>query len=267
MNSLQRRLQWGLALSLILLMAAMWVVGNRSVRTLTEEFIASRLEHDAESVLAALVLGSDSEALRPGRLAEVYRRPLSGHYYLILFPDGRQLVSRSLWDHTLSLPQLSPGEALRMRLEGPAGQQLLVLIQGLRKQGREFTLAVAEDLTPMREQRDQFKTNFALLAVGGLMLLLLVQGLVVRRSFRRLEPLREDIRRLGRGQTEQLTEEVPTEILPLVREFNQLLRLLSQRLERSRNALGNLAHALKGPLSILIQYLDRQGGDRETGYC
>ncbi len=263
MNSLQRRLQWGLALSLILLIAAMWVVGNRSVRTLTEEFIASRLEHDSESVLAALVLRPDTEALRPGRVAEVYRRPLSGHYYLILFPDGRELVSRSLWDHALSLPRLAPGEARRMRLEGPAGQQLLVLVQGLRKQGREFTLAVAEDLTPMREQRDQFKRNFALLAIGGLVLLLLVQGLVVRRSFRRLEPLREDIQRLGQGKTEQLTEDVPTEILPLVQEFNQLLRLLNQQLERSRNALGNLAHALKGPLSILIQYLDRHGEERE----
>lgn len=263
MNSLQRRLQWGLALSLILLMAAMWVVGNRSVRTLTEEFIASRLGHDAESVLAALVLGPNSEALRPGRIAQVYRQPLSGHYYLILFPDGRELVSRSLWDHSLNLSQLSPGETRRMRMVGPAGQQLLVLIQGFRKQGREFTLAVAEDLTPMREQRDEFKRNFALLAIGGLVLLLLIQGFVVRRSFRQLEPLREDISRWEQGKTERLTEDVPTEILPLVQEFNQLLQLLNQRLERSRNALGNLAHALKGPLSLLIQYLDRQGEDRD----
>lgn len=261
MNSLERRLQLGLVISLVVLMGLLWTVGNQSVRELTEDFIASRLEHDMESLLGALNPAEDRPRMRRHRVSQVYSQPFSGHYFLILLDNGSQLSSRSLWDQSLPVSPLQPGERRRMRVTGPVGQQLLVLIKGFRKQGRGLTLAVAEDLTPLQERRNRFKRDFALLALAGLLSLLAVQRLLVRRSFRRLEPVREDIRRLEQGETIRLSEQVPTEILPLVQEFNHLLGLLSQRLERSRNALGNLAHALKSPLNLLTQYLDGQSSD------
>ncbi len=256
MKSLERVLHLGLVLSLLLLMGGLWVVGNQSVRSLTEDFVVSRLEHDAENLLAALELDPILTRVRQGRISQVYQQPLSGHYYLFLFPDGTQLSSRSLWDQTLEIPELKPGESRRLRVMGPSGQRLFILLKGFRKQGRELTLAVAEDMTLIRERRDRFKRDFGLFALAGIVGLLLLQGLVVRYAFRRLQPLREDIRRLERGEAEALSEEVPSEILPLVREFNSLVQLLARRLERSRNALGNLTHALKGPLNILLQYFD-----------
>jgi signal transduction histidine kinase len=80
-------------------------------------------------------------------------------------------------------------------------------------------------------------------------------------AFRRLEPLREDVRSLSSGSEKPLSEDVPNEMLPLVKEVNHLLQLLSQRNQRTRNALGNLAHALKGPLNLLTGYFDRQVRD------
>jgi signal transduction histidine kinase len=86
-------------------------------------------------------------------------------------------------------------------------------------------------------------------------LLLVVQGFIVRRSLSSLKKVREERQEILEGSRSAFSDNVPQEILPLVEEANHLLELLSQRLERSRNALGNLAHALKGPLSVVMQYL------------
>ncbi len=256
-NSLERQLHLGLAISLLLLVALMWVAGSRSLQTMTEDFIASRLTHDAEALLGFLTVTPRQIKVRPGRVNQIYLQPFSGHYYVILFSDGRQSVSRSLWDFQLDLPKLAVGERKRLHLEGPKGQRLLVWLGGYRKQNMEVTVAVAEDITPIDALRENFLVNFALLSLVGLLLLLLLQRWVVRRAFRRLEPLRDDIKALAESGGQGVSEEVPSEIGPVVRELNHLLLLLTQRNERSRNALGNLAHALKGPLNLLGRYFDR----------
>jgi len=265
MISLERRLQLGLGLALVILFGLLWLLGNHAIRGLTEEFIVSRLEHDAESLLSALTLDPVRPRVRRHRISEFYSQPFSGHYYIIRMDDGLEFTSRSLWDQDLSLSPVSPGDSRRSIVPGPAGQQLLVLEQGFLKQGREITLAVAEDLTPLQAHRDVFRRYFGLFALGGLLILLTIQGAIVRRTVRRLEPVRHEIQALAQGTRDSLSEDVPKEIKPLVSELNRLLTLMAQRLERSRNALGNLTHALKGPLSILTQYLDQSqvGQERE----
>lgn len=265
MNSLERQLHLWLALSLIFLMALLWLSGSYAIRHLTEDFAVSRLEHDGESLVAALDFPQDGKTrLRWRRLNQVYNQPYSGHYYAIRFNGGADLLySRSLWDSALDIPVMSVGNSGRLRLDGPADQKLLVWVKGFRKQGVDFTLAVAEDLTAVLQQQNRFRVYFAILAAVGLLGLLLIQRLVVRSAVRKLDPVRQDIKRLSDGETGKLSEEVPREVLPLVQEFNHLLQLLSGRVERSRHSLGNLAHALKGPLNFLLQYFDERS-DRDT---
>jgi signal transduction histidine kinase len=256
-NSLEKRLHLGLALSLLLLFGVLWLTGGRFLQRMTEDFVASRLEHDAQALLGALKIGSQQLKVRPARVNQIYQQPFSGHYYVVRLADGRQAVSRSLWDYQLELPQLNPGQRRRLHLDGPDKQRLLVWVGGFRKQGVTLTLAVAEDVTPISTMREAFLLNFALLSLTGLVLLLLLQRWVVRRSFSRLESVKAEIQRFAEQGGQPLSEEVPQEIRPLVKAFNRLLQLLTQRNERSRNALGNLAHALKGPLNLLGRYFER----------
>lgn len=258
MISLQRRLSLGLAGSLTLLMGLLWWLAHAAISQLNQEYVLSRLRHDGETLLAALqVAGEGPPRLVAKRIGAIYDRAYSGHYYVVLTGSGKRLRSRSLWDADLAVRSVPPGEERRYRAEGPSGQQLLVLSAGYSKSGERFTIAVAEDLSPLYESLQRFNGVFAGFTLAGLALLVLLQRLVVRVTFRSLEPARHDIRRLEAGEVTALREDVPEELRPFVAEVNRLLRLLHDRLQRSRNALGNLAHALKGPTNLLLQLGDR----------
>jgi signal transduction histidine kinase len=256
-SSLQRRLQLGLAASvLVLLPLLIWGAG-KAVRGLVREHALSRLGHDVEALLGVAQFDQTGRPRLPEvALAPVYRQPFSGHYYLVIDGSGGTQQSRSLWDDRIPLDPLAPGERRVLELEGPQQQSLLVLAAGFRKQGQALTVAAAEDVAPIEHDITRYQWATGLLALAVLAGLLLVQRTFVRRAFRSLDGLREDVRRVEIGEASGLREDVPDEVRPLVREVNRLLALLEQRLQRSRHAVGNLAHALKTPLTLLLQQVD-----------
>ena len=259
MRSLQRRLQVGLAASVLALLPLLIGGGGAAVRGLVREHTLSRLGHDVEALLGVAQFDPAGRPSLPEvALAPVYRQPLSGHYYLVVDASGASQQSRSLWDHRIPLDPLAPGERRVLEIEGPQGQSLLVLAAGYRKQGQTLTIAAAEDVAPIEHDIRRYQWATGLLALAVLAGLLLVQGAFVRRAFRSFDALRADVRRVESGEASGLREDVPDEVQPLVREVNRLLMLLDQRLQRSRSAVGNLAHALKTPLTLLLQQI---GGD------
>lgn len=250
MYSLQARLSAGLFLSLVLLFVAQWLVVSLSIRHLTEEYVASSLEHNAESLLAALTFEAEGQPLLDAtRIGPVYRRPFSGHYYRISV-DGHVLRSRSLWDEDLN-PAID-GEG-RTHLVGPQGQPLLVLVNRFVKADHPITIMVAEDLSPIETEVRGFQWRYGVVSLTALILLILIQRAIVRTGLSPLERVRRDVQRLERGEIRELGGEIPAEVQPLVLEINRLIDIMAQRLQRYRNALGNLTHALKTPLMLLMQ--------------
>lgn len=258
MGSLQRRLDAGLIVSLVLFFLIQWAAVSGFIQSLTKDQASARLRQDSESLLAALHW--KQAALEPEldseRIAPIYKRPFSGRYFQI--ETGRNtLRSRSLWDQTLSFPQASVGKTVETRASGPQGQNLLLLISGYHKQNQILTIAVAEDLSGIEAEIHTFQFRYALLSMVILILLIFMQRKIVRGGLAPLAQGRQDMDALERGEIKHLSETVPDEVKPFVKEINRLLEGMTQRLQRSRNAMGNLAHALKGPLTLLTQLSDR----------
>jgi signal transduction histidine kinase len=80
----------------------------------------------------------------------------------------------------------------------------------------------------------------------------------VRSALRPLERVREQIAQLQQGRRTELDSQVPQELEPLVAQVNHLLSHTEDTLKRSRNALGNLGHALKTPLAVLVSLSERE---------
>lgn len=253
MSSLRGQLSAGLLASLLVVFGIQVVLVSLAIRDITENYVASRLSHEIEDLLAALRFDQEGKLrLDTKRIAPVFKRPFSGHYYWIVAPP-EQVLSRSLWDTDPSVPELSTGERRRFYLEGPSNQPLLVVAQNFRKQDRSVTLAVAEDVTSIREDILRFQVRYGILTFVLLVILIAAQRLLVRRSVRPLERARGNLAQLEQGQVRRLDEGVPDEIRPLVREINHLIEITLRRLRRSRNAVGDLAHSLKTPLTVLTQ--------------
>lgn len=257
MNSLAQRLHIGLGLSMILLMGLIgWLIYDQNQR-LVDDLVVSRLQHDGEGLLAALQFDTEGKAtLVEGSISAIYRQPLSGHYFLLVTEKAEVLRSRSLWDIELSSDKIAPGEQRVRRIIGPAEQPLLLWAGGYRKGDQNVTIMVAEDLSQLQQRLLENALLLLALTVTFLFLILFIQRHIVRNSFTPLRQLGREIEQLERGNIDQLTETVPLEVQPLVVEVNRLLMVMGRRLDRSRNALGNLAHALKGPLNLLMQLAD-----------
>ncbi|MBF0471850.1 MAG: sensor histidine kinase [Gammaproteobacteria bacterium] len=250
MSSLQRQLRHNLFWSLLLVMAGVLILVDGAIKEITRDYVLSRLGHDAESVMTLLDRVDGVWQLHQQRLSTVYERVNSGHYYIIQTPT-QELRSRSLWDHE---PQLHPpriGEVTEEYQQEMGGQRWLTRTQTILQQGEAITIWVAEDISDLITKQLYYRYAAITLLGLSLLLLLTLQQRLVQRAFSRLDPLREMIRAMHSGALEQSRPDLPDEVHPLLEEIERLLQQLGQRVTRSRNALGNLAHEMKRPLQQL----------------
>ncbi|MNF75962.1 Virulence sensor histidine kinase PhoQ [compost metagenome] len=234
---------------LLLLQSSLWLFDHGLRR-----YLQADLRDEAESLLVAMVRGPQGIQLNEQRLSAAFQRPYSGHYFRIDFAD-KTWRSRSLWDSELP-PALESG--LQDELgDGPQGQILLTYRGDYQRFGQQLSVLVAQDYTPVLQSFRRVRQMGLGLGVAALLLILLLQRLTVNRALRPLDQVREQIAQLQQGQRSALDSSVPRELEPLVAQINHLLAHTEDTLKRSRNALGNLGHALKTPLAVLVSLAGR----------
>ena len=86
-------------------------------------------------------------------------------------------------------------------------------------------------------------------------------ALQVRFGLAPLKRISESLAEIRSGRAERLQGEFPVEIAPLARETNALIEANREIVERARTHVGNLAHALKTPLSVIVNEAAARGND------
>ncbi|MEZ5659438.1 MAG: sensor histidine kinase [Burkholderiaceae bacterium] len=223
------------------------------------------LARDLDQVTAGLSLDDDAPRLDSRHLTDPrWSEPYAGLYWQVdrleTGTSGRAgvLRSRSLWDTALVLaPDPLPDGAIHRHLiAGPAGQSLLVLERTVRLDAdspARWRLAVAADTTEIEAAIDRFNGTLAasLTIVGVLMgMAALAQVAVGLQPLRRL---REALAAVREGHSQRLAGRFPSELKPLIDDFNAVLERNERIVEKARTEAGDLAHALKTPLAVLSQ--------------
>lgn len=235
---------------------------DQSLAVLTDDLYAGSTVE--EGVLKAPVL-TDIRATRAysGRYWTIFDQPAGA--------GGLNVVerSRSLFDSDLMIPveqserlMAEPGKTLYFDLKGPQNRPLraAAILARLPGYPRPVVFIAAEDRSPIDADAARFARITALALVilgGGLIAAVVVQ---VRVGLLPMFRLRREVASVRRGKAEKLEGIYPEELAPLAVELNALLAHNQEVVERQRTHVGNLAHALKTPLSVMLTEASQQPG-------
>ncbi len=158
-----------------------------------------------------------------------------------------------------------PGERRSRQVAAADGTRFLVFSRGVawdvsRTRSRDYVFTVAESLEPYYRELARLRAEllagfatFTAVLLGGVLLCL-------RYLLAPLRRIESEIAQIEAGQRERLSTQWPRELDGVAHNLNALLRSDQQRLERYRNMLGDLAHSLKTPLTVMHGALERPDG-------
>jgi len=124
-----------------------------------------------------------------------------------------------------------------------------------------YLVAVAGDASEIDDETQSFNRAIIITFTALTLALLLTTALQVRFGLAPLTRISESLAAIRSGRAERLQGEFPVEIAPLARETNALIEANREIVERARTHVGNLAHALKTPLSVIVNEAAARGRD------
>ncbi|SFK79710.1 ATP-binding protein [Methylorubrum salsuginis] len=253
-----------LAVSSFLSSTAILVIAAFILTTLyrenTERAFDSRLLVFANNLATDLVSPSDPETRSFSLGDPRFDLPLSGWYWQVGRPDAKPRdlrTSRSL----VGVPLKGPDQAgtatigqIRQGYGKGQDDRTLRIVERDVDVGQEgrYTVRVAGPADEIVNDVERFR--FSLFMTFGLLGFSLAATalLQIRFGLAPLRALRTALGTIRRGEADRIDGQYPRDIAPLAGEINLLIETNREILERARTQVGNLAHALKTPLSIIV---------------
>jgi signal transduction histidine kinase len=262
-NSLALRLFLSATAWAVIILLITGFVLSSLYRQAVERAFDRRLGVYLRTLVADLDMPEDAAGAKfPQSLGEpLFQLPLSGWYWQVTRLDpGTHDVrsSRSLWDR--GLPHLQdlgvaagPDGSRQGYVSGPEDQRLRQVERNVDLgDAGHYLVAVAGDAAEIDQETRSFDQalviTFSILAA----VLLLTTMFQVRFGLAPLKRITDSLAGIRAGKAERLAGEFPEEIAPLARETNALIEANKEIVERARTHVGNLAHALKTPLSVMV---------------
>ena len=263
-NSLAFRL---LAITAVWNLLALLVTGiilSAAVRRGTERDFRELLQAHAYNLMGTIDVNENGELVGTPDLGDPrFQAPLTGWIWAVTKsedPESALLSSPNLGENAVlppapeNAPDFDDLYRRTYQMTDPEGEDTLRLeAQLFIGDGNAlYQVMVAGNLDEMEEAIAEFQSTlvryFIIFGIGTTF----ATFFVIRFGLR---PLRHAARALGKvreGEADQIVGDYPTEIAPLVREINALLSSNRAIIERARTQVGNLAHALKTPLAIIL---------------
>jgi signal transduction histidine kinase len=268
-NSLALRLfLWAAGCTLVILIVT-GIALSSLYRHAVERAFDRRLDVYLRTLVADVASPEEGGDKFPQSIGEpLFELPLSGWYWQVTRLDSKKpevRASRSLWDS--ALPHLDEGVSATADYrqgyaQGPEDQKLRIVERNidLGDDGK-YLISVAGDASEIDDETRSFDRVISATFAALTLALLLTTILQVRFGLAPLTRISQRLAAIRSGRAERLEGEFPLEIAPLARETNALLDANREIVERARTHVGNLAHALKTPLSVIVNEAVARGDD------
>lgn len=260
--SIAKRLFYSAALLSVAILLGAGTVLSTVYRRAAEASFDERLGAYLHALVADIATPGEESRAAPGQLGEPqFELPLSGWYWQIARLDsGKKEIKSSRSLFTTRLPRLSDsgvpagaGGARRGYAKGPDERSLRIVERTIDVGDQGIYLVqVAATTEELEKQISGFELDLVLTFAALALALVASSALQLRYGLRPLRELQEGVAAIRRGEAEHILGIFPHDISPLAVELNLLIAANREVVERARTQVGNLAHALKTPLSVIL---------------
>ncbi len=261
-RSIARRLFVSAILWSVALLLVAGVIISDIYRRTTEQAFDQRLGVYLRAIVADVATPGDDQRLEPGQLGEPqFELTLSGWYWEVTRLDVEKpefRASRSLF--AMQLPRLSSlgvqaglGGSRSGYAIGPEGRRIRIVEREI-DIGDSGIYLVQVAATTEEVEAQIWRFYIALAVTFGVLAVALAgaAAMQVRFGLRPLRALQEEVSAIRQGERDKIEGRFSEDLAPLAGELNLLIDSNREILERARTQVGNLAHGLKTPLSVLL---------------